>query len=122
MKQRPTGTEARIKRVMRRAARRATVATRNTAHTAHRNSLRTVGSHLRHPGIDAETAEGIASTLRRKTAGGVKGYAKKDGKRRPCTRYTRGQLLTALIAYKPRKAEYKAARRHAITQLLALAA
>src|SRR5690554_6178605 len=104
MKQRPTGTEARIKRHMRQAARRAEVATRAAAKAAHRNSLRTNASHLRALGIDDQVATGMAATLRKKIHGaGVRGYAKKDGVRRPCTRYTRGQILTALVAYKPRK-------------------
>lgn len=123
MKQRPTGNEARIKRHMRQAKRRALVATRAAAKAAHHDSLGTAASHLRAMGADDKTATGMAATLRRKVVGrGVKGIAKKNGIRRACTRYTRGQILTALIAYKPRKAEYKDARRHAITQLLALAA
>lgn len=122
MKQRPTPTEARIKRHMRQADRRAKVATRNAAHTAHHNSLHTAASHLRHTGVDPKTAEGMAATLRKKIHGGVKGIAKKDGVRRPCVRYTRTQTLAGLVAYKPRKAEYKAGRRHAINQMIALAA
>lgn len=123
MKQRPTVTEARIKRHMRRADRRATVATRAAAKAVHRAERHTVASHLRAMGVDEATASGMASTLRKKVVGrGVKGIALKNGTRRKCTRYTRGQILAALIAYRPRKAEYKDARRHAITQILALAA
>lgn len=118
MKIRPTGKEAQFKRHMRRAQRRATVATRNAAHAAHRDGLHTIASHLRHMGADDKTAAAIAATLRKKTSRGVKGYALKDGVRRKCVRYTRGQVLAALVIYKPRSAAYKAAR----TDMLALAA
>lgn len=116
MKIRPTGTEARIKRHMRQAQRRATVATRDAAHAAHKAEWRTVASHLRSLGVDDTTATGMAATLRKKATGGRKGFALADGHRRACTRYTRGQFLAALTVYKPRKDTYKAAR------LLALAA
>lgn len=107
---RPTVAEARIKRHMRRAARRAQVATRKTAHAEHRDSLHTVASHLRAMGADDATATGMAATLRKKLAGGVKGFALRDGVRRACTRYTRTQVLAALTVYKPRKDAYKAFR------------
>jgi hypothetical protein len=118
MRRRPTVSEARIKRLMRRAARRADVATRTAAHNVHRASLHTVASHLRAMGVDEATAEGMADTLRKKLTGGISGFALKDGVRRPCTRYTRAQFLTALVVYKPRKDTYKTAR----ARLLALAA
>ena len=114
MKQRPTIREARIKRTMRRAARRAEVAARNAARAAHRAERHTIASHLRSLGVDEDTAAGMAATLRKKASGGVRGYALKDGVRRPCTRYTRGQFIALLAAYKPRKAEYKAARELAL--------
>ncbi len=116
MKIRPTGTEARIKRVMKQAERRAKVATRTAATAAHRDGRRTIASHLRTLGVDDATATGMAATLRKKITPGVRGYALKDGTRRRCTRYTLGQVLAALTDYKPRKDTYKAAR------LLALAA
>lgn len=122
MKQRPTITEAKFKRHMHRAGRRAKVATRNAAKAAHHDSFSTAASHLRQAGVDDQVAAGMAATLRKKITGGRKGIAKKNGVRRPCTRYTSGQFLAGLIAYKPRKAEYKDARRHAITTLLDLAA
>lgn len=118
MKIRPTGTEARIKRVMRRAQRQADVATRKTAKAAHRDSLHTIASHLRAMGADDKTATGMAATLRKKATGGRKGFALADGHRRACTRYTRAQVLSALTVYKPRKQAYRDARAH----LLALAA
>lgn len=118
MKKRPTTTEARIKRHMKQAARREAVATRNAARAAHRASRHTVASHLRTMGADDTTATGMAATLRRKATNGIKGYALKDGVRRPCTRYTRNQVLNLLAAYKPRKAAFKIVRQN----LLALAA
>lgn len=116
---RPTGKEAQFKRHMRQATRRAEVAIRNAARAAHRNERHTVASHLRAMGVDDTTATGMASTLRRKIHGpGVKGYALKDGRRRPCVRYTRPQVIAALVEYQPRKATYKDTREN----LLALAA
>ena len=73
MKQRPTGTEARIKRHMRQAARRAEVATRAAAKAAHRNSLRTNASHLRALGIDDQVATGMAATLRKTALSSIPG-------------------------------------------------
>lgn len=118
MKIRPTIEEARIKRAMKQAERRAKVATRNAAHTAHRDSLHTIASHLRAMGADNKTATAIAATLRKKTSPGVRGFALKDGVRRTCTRYTRAQVLAALTVYKPRKRALIDAR----TNMLALAA
>lgn len=112
MRHRPTVAEARIKRHMHRAARRAQVATRKAAHNAHRGSLHTTASHLRDMGADDATATGMAASIRKRLTGGVKGYALKDGVRRACTRYTRAQVIAALTAYKPRKANYKTARDH----------
>ena len=114
-----TPSQARTNRLNRQAQRRALAATRNAAKAAHRNERHTVASHLRAMGVDEATAAGMASTLRKKITGrGIKGYALKDGTRRPCTRYTRTQVIAALVDYKPRKAEYKDTR----TNLLALAA
>lgn len=110
MRHRPTVAEARIKRHMRQAARRAGVATRTAAHAAHRGSLHTVASHLRAMGADDATATGMASSIRKRLSGGVKGYALRDGVRRACTRYTRAQVIAALAVYKPRKADYKTFR------------
>jgi hypothetical protein len=115
---RPTVTEARIKRHMRRLQRQANTATRNAAHAAHRAERHTIASHLRNMGVDDEAAAGIAATLRKKATGGVNGFAKKDGTRRSCVRYTRNQILALLAGYRPRKAEFKTARQ----TLLALAA
>ncbi|QVJ03043.1 hypothetical protein KGD82_13495 [Nocardiopsis eucommiae] len=115
---RPTVTEARIKRHMRRLQRQADTATRNAAKAAHRAERHTIASHLRAMGVDEATAAGMTATLRKKATGGVKGFAKKNGSRRACVRYTRNQILGLLNGYKPRKAEFKIAR----TQLLALAA
>lgn len=116
---RPTGKEAQFKRHMRQATRRAEVAIRTAARAAHRAERATVASHLRAMGADETTASGMANTLRKKIHGrGIKGYALKDGRRRPCTRYTRTQVLVALIEYQPRKATYKDTREN----LLALAA
>ena len=116
---RPTPAQARTNRLARQTRRRATVATRTAAKAAHRAERHTIASHLRTMGVDEATAAGMAATLRKKTtSSGVKGYALKDGKRRPCVRYTRGQVLAALAGYKPRKATYKTTREH----LLALAA
>lgn len=110
MRYRPTVAEARIKRHMRRAARRATVATRKVAHAEHRGSLHTAAGHLRAMGADDATATGMASSIRKRLTGGVRGFALRDGVRRACTRYTRAQVIAALVAYKPRKADYKAFR------------
>jgi len=118
MRIRPTNAEARIKKEMRRGERRAKVATRTAAHAAHRTGLKTVAGHLRALGVDEATATGMAETIRKKLDGGVKGFAKKDGTRRRCTRYTLGRVMGGLVTYRPRKDTYKAAR----TQLLALAA
>jgi len=118
MRIRPTNAEARIKKEMRRGERRAKVATRTAAHNAHRAGLKTVAGHLRAMGVDDVTATGMAATLRKKLNGGVKGFAKKDGTRRRCTRYTLGRVMGGLVTYRPRKDTYKAAR----TELLALAA
>ena len=118
MRIRPTGTEARVKKEMRRGERRAKVATRTAAHAAHRTGLKTVAGHLRSLGVDDVTATGMAATLRKRIDGGVKGFAKKNGVRRACTRYTLGRVMGGLVTYRPRKDTYKAAR----TQLLALAA
>ena len=116
---RPTPAQARTNRLTRQTRRRALVATRTAAKAAHRAERHTIASHLRTMGVDEPTAQGMASTLRKKTTGtGVRGFALKDGKRRPCVRYTRGQVLAALASYKPRKATYKTTREH----LLALAA
>lgn len=112
MRNRPSVAEARIKRHMRRAARRAQVAQRNTARAAHRDSLHTVASHLRAMGADDATATGMAASIRKRLSGGVEGFALRDGVRRPCTRYTRAQVLTGLVTYKPRKDTYKTARDH----------
>jgi len=113
---RPTIAEARIKRHMHRLQRRADVATRTAAKAAHRGGLKTTAGHLRALGVDDATATGMAATLRKKITGGVKGFALKDGIRRACTRYTQGQVLAALVGYKPRKQAFKDA------QALALAA
>ncbi|MCP3017320.1 hypothetical protein NGM33_28715 [Nocardiopsis dassonvillei] len=110
MRHRPTVAEARIKRHMRQAARRAKVATRKTAHAEHRGSLHTAAGHLRQMGADDATATGMASSIRKRLSGGIKGFALRDGVRRACTRYTRGQVIAALTAYKPRKDAYKAFR------------
>ncbi|MEU0236753.1 hypothetical protein ABZ234_03615 [Nocardiopsis sp. NPDC006198] len=118
MTRRPTGTEARIKKEMRRLQRRADVARRNAAKAAHRNGLRTAAGHLRALGVDDATATGMAATLRKKIAGGIEGFVRKDGVRRSCTRHTQGQVMAALVGYKPRKDTYRDAR----IQLLALAA
>lgn len=116
---RPTPSQARTNRLNRQAQRRALAATRTAAKAAHRNERHTVASHLRDMGVDDTTASGMASTLRRKIHGaGVKGFAKKDGRRRACVRYTRTQVLAALADYKPRKGVYKTTREN----LLALAA
>ncbi|GAA0972767.1 hypothetical protein Q7689_00405 [Nocardiopsis tropica] len=115
---RPTVTEARIKRHMRRLQRRATVATRTAAKTAHRAGLKTVAGHLRALGVDETTATGMAATLRKRISGGIDGFVRKDGVRRSCTRYTLGRVMGGLVTYRPRKDTYKAAR----VQLLALAA
>ncbi|GAB3718437.1 hypothetical protein [Nocardiopsis nanhaiensis] len=114
-----TITQAKQNRLARRQARTALVATRTAAHAAHRNSRHTVASHLRSLGVDEAVATGMASTLRKKVAGaGTRGFALKAGARRACTRYTQAQVLAALVDYRPRKAEFKAAR----AELLALAA
>lgn len=115
---RTTNAQAKANRIARQAHRRATAATRKAAHAAHRAERHTIASHLRTLGIDEATATGMAQTLRKKITSGVKGYAKKNGTRRSCTRYTISQVMNALVDYKPRKADYKAARAH----LLALAA
>lgn len=116
---RPTPSQARTNRLNRQAQRRALAATRTAAKAAHRDSRHTVASHLRAMGVDETTAAGMASTLRRKIHGpGVKGYALKDGRRRSCTRYTRPQVIAALVEYQPRKTTYKTTREN----LLALAA
>lgn len=114
-----TPSQARTNRLNRQAQRRALAATRNAAKAAHRNERHTVASHLRDMGVDETTAAGMASTLRRKIHGpGVKGYALKDGRRRPCVRYIRTQVIAALVEYQPRKGVYKTTREN----LLALAA
>ena len=114
-----TPSQARTNRLNRQDQRRALAATRTAAKAAHRDSRHTVASHLRAMGVDETTAAGMASTLRRKIHGpGVKGYALKDGRRRPCVRYTRPQVIAALVEYQPRKATYKDTREN----LLALAA
>ena len=96
-----TPSQARTNRLNRQAQRRALAATRNAAKAAHRNERHTVASHLRTMGVNDTTASGMASTLRRKIHGpGVKGYALKDGRRRPCVRYTRPQVIAALEARK----------------------
>ncbi|KOX10316.1 hypothetical protein ADL05_25960 [Nocardiopsis sp. NRRL B-16309] len=95
---------------MRQAARRATVATRKAASAAHRDGLHTIASHLRQMGADEKTATAIAATLRKKVTPGIRGFALKDGVRRSCTRYTRGQILAALVVYKPRSDANKAFR------------
>ncbi|MFJ9558292.1 hypothetical protein ACIRPH_31180 [Nocardiopsis sp. NPDC101807] len=118
MKRRPTIAEARVKKEMRRLQRRANVAERAVAHNAHRAGLKTIASHLRALGVDDATAAGMAATLRKKLSGGIKGFVRKDGIRRSCTRYTLGQVMGGLVDYKPRKDTYKAAR----AELLALAA
>ena len=116
---RPTPAQARTYRLARQTRRRALVATRTAAKAAHRAERHTIASHLRTMGVDEATAAGMASTLRRKIHGpGVKGYALKDGRRRPCVRYTRPQVIAALVEYQPRKATYKDTREN----LLALAA
>lgn len=114
-----TPSQARTNRLNRQTRRRALVAKRAAGRAAHRNERATVASHLRAMGADETTASGMAATLRKKITGrGIKGYAKKGGTRRSCTRYTRAQVLAALIDYKPRKDVYKTTRTH----LLALAA
>lgn len=110
MRRRPTPAEARVKRMMRQSERRATVATRKAAHAEHRGSLHTTAGHLRDMGADDATATGMAASIRKRLSGGIKGFALKDGVRRACTRYTRAQVIAALVAYKPRKADYKAFR------------
>lgn len=108
---RTTNTQAKANRLARQARRKALVAQRKAAHAAHRAERHTIASHLRTMGIDETTATGMAATLRKKVNGrGIKGFAKRDGIRRRCTRYTRNQVMNALTEYKPRKAEYKAAR------------
>ncbi|GAA1463422.1 hypothetical protein NE857_33780 (plasmid) [Nocardiopsis exhalans] len=112
-----TVAQARTNRLARRTARRAKVAERAAARAAYRAELHTVASHLRNLGADAATATGIAASLRKKMGPGVRGFSARsltDGRRRPCTRYTRAQVLAALAAYKPRKAAYKDARTHVL--------
>jgi len=116
---RTTNTQAKTNRLARQARRKALVAQRKAAHAAHRAERHTIASHLRTMGIDETTATGMAATLRKKVTGsGLKGFAKRDGVYRRCTRYTRNQVMNALTEYKPRKTEFKAARAH----LLELAA
>lgn len=119
---RPTVAQAKANRLNRRAVRRLLVARRSAARAAHRADLHTVASHLRAMGVDTATAMGMASTVRKKiTTPGVEGFATRsltDRRRRPCTRYTRAQVLAALRVYKPRKKEYEATR----VSLLGLAA
>jgi hypothetical protein len=109
---RPTPAQSRTNRLVRQLNRRALVAKRTAAKAAHRAERHTIASHLRTMGVDDTTATGMAATLRKKVTKGRKGFALKDGHRRPCTRYTRTQVLAALTTYKPRKADYKAARAH----------
>lgn len=116
-----TPSQAKANRIARQAARKEATAIRKAKRESFRNGLRTVASHLRHMGLDEDTASGIASTLRKKVSGpGIKGFSLKYGVRRECTRYAQSQLLAALIIYKPRKAEYKDARAFVLTQLLDL--
>lgn len=114
-RRRPTATEARIKRHMRRLQRQADTATRNAARAAHRAERHTIASHLRNLGVDEATATGMAATLRKRITPGVRGYALKDGIRRRCTCYTLGQMLAALVDYKPRKKAFQDARAHLLT-------
>ena len=115
---RPTVAQVRTNRLVKQLQRRALVAKRRAARDAHRAERHTIASHLRSMGVDDTTATAIASTLRRHITPGVKGFAKKDGVRRRCVRYTRAQVLAALAVYKPRKQAYKDVR----ADLLALAA
>src|SRR5690625_5432325 len=115
---RTTNTQAKTNRLARQARRKALVAQRKAAHAAHRAQRHTIASHLRTMGIDETTATGMAATLRKKVGRGIKGFAKRDGVYRRCTRYTRNQVMNALTEYKPRKTEFTAAR----ADLLALAA
>lgn len=108
---RTTNTQAKTNRLARQARRKALVAQRKAAHAAHRAERHTIASHLRTMGIDETTATGMAATLRKKVNGrGIKGFAKRDGVYRRCTRYTRNQVMNALTEYKPRKTEFKEAR------------
>ena len=107
---RTTNTQAKTNRLARQAHRKSLAAQRKAAHAAHRAERHTIASHLRTMGIDETTATGMAATLRKKTTPGVKGFAKRDGVYRRCTRYTRNQVMNALTEYKPRKSEFKAAR------------
>ncbi|MFY7069011.1 hypothetical protein ACOQFV_24405 [Nocardiopsis changdeensis] len=117
-----TVAQAKANRLDRRAKRRAQVAERAAARRAYRTDLHTVASHLYAMGVDTPTAIGMASTLRKRiTTPGVPGYAARsltDSRRRPCTRYTRRQVMDGLRAYKPRKFEYQEVR----AALLGLAA
>ena len=109
---RTTNTQAKTNRLARQAHRKSLAAQRKAAHAAHRAERHTIASHLRTMGIDETTATGMAATIRKKTTPGVKGFAKRDGVYRRCTRYTRNQVMQALQSYKPRKAEFKEARAH----------
>ena len=110
---RTTNTQAKSNRLARQARRKSPGRPAQAAHAAHRAERHTIASHLRTMGIDETTATGMAATLRKKVNGrGIKGFAKRDGIRRRCTRYTRNQVMNALTEYKPRKAEYKDARAH----------
>lgn len=108
----PHIAQAKANRLARQAHRKALAAKRKAAHAAHRAERHTIASHLRTMGIDETTATGMAATLRKKVTRGTKGFAKRDGVHRRCTRYTRNQVLAALADYKPRKTEFKAARSH----------
>ena len=97
------------------------IRTNRAAAKIRRQGVATIAAHLIAVGLTPKDARSAAATLRKNAAkAGVEGtpgvsYAKRVPCR-PCTRYTVQEVAVAAAAYKPRKAEYKAAKAALLTR------
>lgn len=86
--------------------------TQRAASRINRRGTGTLASHAIAAGLTPSQARTVASSLRRAaTKLGIHGeagisYAK--GRARTCKRYTRHEVAVIALAYRPRRAEYKA--------------
>lgn len=96
-----------------RTARRIVAQRTRTHHAAakiRREGVATLATHCVAAGLGVKEAASVAGSLRDKTekAGvtGIAGRSFRKGAARPCTRYTRADVVALVALYKPRKPAY----------------
>lgn len=79
-----------------------------------RRGIGTLATYVMATGLDVKDARSMASTLRKNAAKleipGQKSVTHVKGRTVECTRYTRTEIVSIVAQYRPRKAEFKAAR------------